>query len=187
MDIFSRIETIVKSNINEMLKNSSDPVRTLTAFIDDLIFNHVEVEREAKVLEQEEAKLRSKIDHLQQDISRYGREAESAVKNNDEAKAREFLQQQTELESELENYASILHEQEQVSQDIRSLQAALQDKISYMQQNKTDFMNPEQSEAFKELDRDPLEERFKKLEQETQIQTKLDKLKDNLTPPSNDD
>ena len=91
MGIFSRLGTLFKSNINDMISNSEDPEKMLNQVLVDMKKNLIEAKKQVAVSIADEKRLKKQYEEEQVKGKDWERKAMMAVRAGDDALAREAL------------------------------------------------------------------------------------------------
>jgi phage shock protein A len=96
MGIFSRLGTLFKSNINDMISKAEDPEKMLTQVLSDMQSNLIEAKKQVAVAIADEKRLKKQYEDEQAKAQDWERKAMMAVRANDDNLAREALARKTE-------------------------------------------------------------------------------------------
>ena len=98
MGIFSRLGTLLKSNINDMISKAEDPEKMLNQVLVDMKQQLIEAKKQVAVSIADEKRLRKQSEDEEQKNKDWERKAMMAVRAGDDALAREALARKTEHE-----------------------------------------------------------------------------------------
>lgn len=97
MGIISRIDDILKANINALLDKCEDPAKMIDQTLRDLTQDLAEVKKETANVMADEKAAKRKLDECQEEIDRAGTAAENALKAGNEEDARKILTKKQQL------------------------------------------------------------------------------------------
>ena len=133
MGILGRINTVIKSNLNDVLDKMTDPAKEIDLVIHDM----VESEKKAKLelVDSVAAVKRTekKITPLQEDVDKWLDRARKAVAAGDDDLAREALQQKGTAEKQKADMETILAEQQTYADQLKRSLKGLSLKIKEVQ------------------------------------------------------
>lgn len=119
MSIIKRVQTITSAHLNELLEQSSDPVRT----IDQLLREQREqIDRSDKLYRQmlvHTENLRIRLESAQKLSTRRGEQAELAIKADEDRLARLALQEKMQHEEEAQRYNGLYEDSRQAALELR--------------------------------------------------------------------
>jgi len=98
MGIFSRIGTLIKSNINDMISKAEDPEKMLNQVLVDMKQQLIEAKKQVAVSIADEKRLKKQYEDEQTKAKDWERKAMMAVRANDDNLAREALSRKAEHE-----------------------------------------------------------------------------------------
>jgi len=96
MGIFSRLGTLFKSNINEMITKAEDPEKMLSQVLVDMKKQLIEAKKQVAVSIADEKRLKKQLEDEQTKTKDWERKAMMAVRANDDGLAREALARKSE-------------------------------------------------------------------------------------------
>jgi len=96
MGIFSRLGTLIKSNINDMISKAEDPEKMLNQVLVDMKQQLIEAKKQVAVSIADEKRLRKQYEDEQSKAKDWERKAMMAVRAGDDNLAREALARKTE-------------------------------------------------------------------------------------------
>jgi len=91
MGIFSRIGSLIKSNINDLISKAEDPEKMLNQVLLDMQSSLVDAKKQVAVAIADEKRLQKQLETEQEKSKEWERKAMLAVRANDDALAREAL------------------------------------------------------------------------------------------------
>lgn len=100
MGLFSRIGTLFKSNINDVISKAEDPEKMLNQVVLDMQTQLVEAKKQVAVSIADQKRLEKQRDEQGDLGQEWERKAMLAVRANDEALAREALKRKAEHDSQ---------------------------------------------------------------------------------------
>src|SRR5512144_255958 len=98
MGIFSRLGTLIKSNINDLISKAEDPEKMLNQVLVDMKNQLVEAKKQVAVAIGDEKRLKKQLDDQVAQAREWERKAMLAVQSGDDNLAREALMRQKEHE-----------------------------------------------------------------------------------------
>ncbi len=130
MSIWTKLEEALRANINDLLDRATDPIKQLNLMIDDLKdFRAQQVGRIGKAIAGAKM-VEAGLNEAKESVSRWGRRAKEA---KDDAKAKQSLKQQIQLEKLVATLkVAAKNGQEEVEQ-LKTELAQLDDKIEYLE------------------------------------------------------
>ena len=133
MGILGRINSVIKSNLNDVLDKMTDPAKEIDLVIHDM----VESEKKAKgeLVDSVAAVKRTekKVAPLQEEADRWLKRAKQAVEAGDDELAREALREKAVAEKQVADMETILAEQQTYADQLRSSLRGLSLKIKEVQ------------------------------------------------------
>src|SRR5258708_31074606 len=91
MGIFSRLGSLIKSNINDLISKAEDPEKMLNQVLIDMQSSLVEAKKQVAVAIADEKRLQKQLETEQEKSKEWERKAMLAVRANDDVLAREAL------------------------------------------------------------------------------------------------
>jgi phage shock protein A len=91
MGLFSRLGTLIKSNINDMISKAEDPEKMLNQVLVDMKQQLIEAKKQVAVSIADEKRLKKQYEDEEQKAKDWERKAMMAVRANDDTLAREAL------------------------------------------------------------------------------------------------
>lgn len=217
MSIFGRIKDLVSANINSMLDNAEDPEKMANEYLRQLQQQTYEVKTNVAGAMADETRLRQRMDEQIEEVEKWKRNAETALRKGDETLAREALNRKVQAQKLAEQYeAQYTQQAEQVTalqhglrqletriaetqakreliiakknraQTQRTIQQTMtsvgnvtaMDKLNQLEDRVDDELA--QAEAMAQLEGDSLENRFRELEANSDVDAELEELKRSL-------
>jgi phage shock protein A len=99
MGIFSRLGSLIKSNINDLISKAEDPEKMLNQVLIDMQSSLVEAKKQVAVAIADEKRLQKQLETEQEKGKEWERKAMLAVRANDDGLAREALARKQEHEN----------------------------------------------------------------------------------------
>lgn len=103
MGIFDRMGRVIQSNLNSLLDKAEDEKKLIELNLDEMDEQIKAGHQEVVAAVASEKQLQKKCDELRDDIARWDRRAELALKSGDEPLAREALKQKRRVAGELDH------------------------------------------------------------------------------------
>jgi len=129
MGILSRIVTVIKSNINEMISKSEDPKKMLEQIIMDMNEKLVQAKQEVAASIADEKRLQKAYEQARQNAQNWARKAEIAVDKGDDNLAMEALKRQSSEEDLANQYEQQWLSQKNAVDQLKTALIQLQNKI----------------------------------------------------------
>jgi phage shock protein A len=102
MGIFDRMGKVISSNMNSLLDKAEDDKKLIELTVEEMGEQIKKARQEVISAVAAEKQLKKKVDSLQEDVERWDKRAELAMKGDDEALAREALKQKRRVMAESE-------------------------------------------------------------------------------------
>lgn len=102
MGIFDRMGKVISSNMNSLLDKAEDDKKLIELTVEEMGEQIKKARQEVISAVAAEKQLKKKVDALQEDVERWDKRAELAMKGDDEALAREALKQKRRVMAEAE-------------------------------------------------------------------------------------
>jgi phage shock protein A len=136
MGIFSRLGTLIKSNINDMISKAEDPEKMLSQVLVDMKQQLIEAKKQVAVSIADEKRLKKQYEDEEQKAKDWERKAMMAVRANDDTLAREALARK----GEHDESAAVLQKQWTLQRDavekLKDSLRALNNKIEEAKRKK---------------------------------------------------
>jgi len=136
MGIFSRIGSLFKANINDMISKAEDPEKMLNQVILDMKSQLVEAKKQVAVAIADEKRLQKQYDAEAQNAREWERKAMMAVKAGDDALAKEALVRKAEHDKLAAEYQKQLQLQSDATNKLRGALRGLNSKIGEAERKK---------------------------------------------------
>jgi len=136
MGIFSRIGTLFKSNINDLISKSEDPQKMLSQVVLDMQNQLVEAKKQVAVSIADQKRLEKQRDEQGDLAQEWERKAMLAVRAGDENLAREALKRKAEHEGQLAEFSKQAQLQKDAVDKLKDQLRGLNDKIEEAKRKK---------------------------------------------------
>ncbi len=136
MGIFSRIGTLFKSNINDIISKAEDPEKMLTQVVLDMQTQLVEAKKQVAVSIADQKRLEKQRDEQADLAQEWERKAMLAVRAGDDTLAREALKRKGEHEGQLAEFGQQAKLQKDAVDKLKDQLRALNDKIEEAKRKK---------------------------------------------------
>jgi len=131
MSILSRLSTLIKSNVNDLIDGMQDPGKEIDQMVRDMEDSAREARGEVARCMAEEKGLQKRIEVMAAEARTWEERASAAVRAGDDALAREALQRKATTEAEQAEVAKALQQQsvyvDQLSVGLKALEARVRD------------------------------------------------------------
>jgi len=136
MGIFSRLGTLIKSNLNDLISRAEDPQKMLNQIVLDMQNQLVEAKKQVAVSIADEKRLKKQLDE-QMDLSQeWERKAMMAVRAGDDALATEALKRKQEHDGQAVEFKKQWDLQKQAVDKLKDQLRTLNDKIEEAKRKK---------------------------------------------------
>jgi phage shock protein A len=183
MGILSRINTVIKSNVNAAIDRMTDPAKEIDLLIVDMEKNVKQAKEEVISVAASAKRTGMRCDGLRGELETWQRRAEQAVRAGDDELAREALRERQQKQVELAQAERSLAEQDsyvdQLKQSLKALEArvkevkakkgTLKERARAAKEGRSSLQG---GKAFKDFER--LEDRIEALETEASLSESLD-------------
>ncbi len=136
MGIFSRLGTLIKSNLNDLISKAEDPEKMLNQVLIDMQNQLVEAKKQVAVAIADEKKLRKQADDEKKKADEWERKAILAVKAGEDDLARQALGRQAEHNTILAQYEQQWQMQKAAVDKLKEQLRLLNDKIEEAKRKK---------------------------------------------------
>jgi phage shock protein A len=136
MGIFSRLGTLIKSNLNDLISKAEDPQKMLNQIVVDMQNQLVEAKKQVAVSIADQKRLEKQRDeHL--DLSKeWERKAMLAIRASDDSLAREALKRKSEHDNQHAEFAKQADLQKQAVDKLKDQLRSLNEKIEEAKRKK---------------------------------------------------
>ncbi len=136
MGIFSRLGTLIKSNINDLISKAEDPEKMLSQILTDMKNQLVEAKKQVAVAIGDEKRLKKQWDEQGAQAKEWERKAMMAVHAGDDNLAREALSRQKEHENLSTQFEQQWHLQKDAVDKLKEQLRTLNNKIEEAKRKK---------------------------------------------------
>jgi phage shock protein A len=136
MGIFSRLGTLIKSNLNELISRAEDPQKMLNQIVLDMQNQLVEAKKQVAVSIADEKRLRKQLDEQSELGKEWERKAMMAVRAGDDVLAREALRRKQEHDNQVVEFGKQWELQKQAVDKLKDQLRTLNDKIEEAKRKK---------------------------------------------------
>jgi phage shock protein A len=136
MGIFSRLGTLIKSNINDLISKAEDPEKMLSQVLVDMKNQLVEAKKQVAVAIGDEKRLKKQWDEQVANSKEWERKAMMAVHAGDDNLAKEALMRQKEHEELSNQFESQWHLQKDAVDKLKEQLRTLNSKIEEAKRKK---------------------------------------------------
>lgn len=136
MGIFSRISTVFKSNVNDLISKAEDPEKMLNQLIIDMSEQYNKAKGAVAKSIADEKRLKKSLDDQAAKAADWGRKAELAVSSGDDNLALQALNRKKEYDQLVEQYTQQWQGQKQASDNLKASLRELNNKIEEAKRKK---------------------------------------------------
>jgi phage shock protein A len=136
MGIFSRLGTLIKSNLNDLISKAEDPQKMLNQIVVDMQNQLVEAKKQVAVSIADQKRLEKQRDEQGELSKEWERKAMLAVRAGDDTLAREALRRKTEHDNQLGEFTKQSELQKQAVDKLKEQLRTLNDKIEEAKRKK---------------------------------------------------
>src|ERR1044071_6806546 len=136
MGIFSRLGTLIKSNLNDLISRAEDPQKMLNQIVLDMQNQLVEAKKQVAVSIADEKRLKKQLDEQGELSKEWERKAMMAVRAGDDTLAKEALRRKGEHDNQLGEVAKQSDLQKQAVDKLKDQLRTLNDKIEEAKRKK---------------------------------------------------
>ncbi|MDX2023163.1 MAG: PspA/IM30 family protein [Deltaproteobacteria bacterium] len=136
MGFFSRLGTLIKSNLNDLISKAEDPKKMLDQLVMDMQSQLVDAKKQVAVSIADEKRLKKQFDEQTELAAEWERKAMIAVRAGDDALAREALKRKTEHESQSAEFGKQWELQKAAVEKLKEQLRTLNDKIEEAKRKK---------------------------------------------------
>ncbi len=129
MGLFSRLGTLIRSNINELINRAEDPEKMLNQVLVDMKSQLVEAKKQVAVAIADEKRIKKQYEQESAKAAEWERKAMLAVKAGDDSLARAALQRKADHEEVAEQLKQQWEAQKQAVEQLKEALRALDGKI----------------------------------------------------------
>jgi phage shock protein A len=136
MGIFSRLGSLIKSNLNDLISKAEDPQKMLNQIVVDMQNQLVEAKKQVAVSIADQKRLEKQRDEQSELSKEWERKAMLAVRSGDDTLAREALRRKTEHDNQLGEFSKQSDLQKQAVDKLKEQLRTLNDKIEEAKRKK---------------------------------------------------
>jgi phage shock protein A len=136
MGIFSRLATLIKANLNDLISRSEDPEKMLEQIVLDMNTQLLEAKKQVAVSIADEKRLRSQADQQKALMADWEKKAMLAVRASNDELAREALARKKEHTALVEQFEQQWQKQKQAVDQLKLALRALNSKIEEAKRKK---------------------------------------------------
>jgi phage shock protein A len=136
MGIFSRLGTLIKSNLNDLISRAEDPQKMLNQIVLDMQNQLVEAKKQVAVSIADEKRLKKQLDEQGELSKEWERKAMLAVRQGDDGLAKEALRRKGEHDAQVGEYSKQWELQRQAVDKLKEQLRSLNDKIEEAKRKK---------------------------------------------------
>jgi phage shock protein A len=136
MGIFSRLGTLIKSNLNDLISKAEDPQKMLNQIVVDMQNQLVEAKKQVAVSIADQKRLEKQRDEQNELSKEWERKAMLAVRAGDDVLAREALRRKGEHDHQLGEFSKQSDLQKQAVDKLKDQLRTLNDKIEEAKRKK---------------------------------------------------
>jgi phage shock protein A len=129
MGILGRINTVIKSNVNQLLDRMTDPAKEIDLLIIDMEENLKKAREEVVSCTASSKRAAMNCQKLQEEVDQWQRRAEQAVRAGEDALAKEALERKMSSDHQLADARRAADEQEAYAHQLKDSLKALEEKI----------------------------------------------------------
>jgi len=136
MGIFSRLGTLIKSNLNDLISKAEDPQKMLNQLVLDMQNQLVEAKKQVAVAIADEKRLKKQWDEQIELSNEWERKAMLAVRAGDDGLAKEALARKSEHDSQQAEFGKQWDAQKKAVEALKEQLRTLNDKIEEAKRKK---------------------------------------------------
>jgi len=136
MGIFSRLGTLIKSNLNDLISKAEDPEKMLNQVLVDMRNQLIEAKKQVAVAIADEKRLKKQLDQELATAGEWERKAMLAVRAGDDGLAKEALVRKQEHDGLLAQFQQQWDQQREAVERLKDALRALNAKIEEAQRKK---------------------------------------------------
>src|SRR5882757_7525399 len=136
MGIFSRLGTLIKSNLNDLISKAEDPQKMLNQIVVEMQNQLVEAKKQVAVSIADEKRLKKNWDEQVELSAEWERKAMLAVRGSDDALAKEALVRKTEHDKQQVEFEKQWRLQKDAVEKLKEQLRTLNDKIEEAKRKK---------------------------------------------------
>jgi phage shock protein A len=136
MGIFSRLGTLIKSNLNDLISRAEDPQKMLNQIVLDMQNQLVEAKKQVAVSIADEKRLKKQLDEQVELSKEWERKAMTAVRAGEDNLAKEALRRKSEHDTQIAEFNKQWDLQRQAVDKLKDQLRSLNDKIEEAKRKK---------------------------------------------------
>jgi phage shock protein A len=136
MGIFSRLGSLIKSNLNDLISKAEDPQKMLNQIVVDMQNQLVEAKKQVAVSIADQKRLEKQRDEQSELSKEWERKAMLAVRSGDDTLAKEALRRKGEHDNQLGEFVKQADLQKQAVDKLKDQLRTLNDKIEEAKRKK---------------------------------------------------
>jgi phage shock protein A len=129
MGFFSRLTTLIKSNLNDLINQAEEPEKMLEQVLIDMRGQLIEAKKQVAIAIADEKKLFRQAEKEREAAAEWEKKAMLAVKAGDDSLAKEALRRYKQIATGAEQYAQQWEKQKHAIENLKGALRALSDKI----------------------------------------------------------
>lgn len=129
MAFFSRLATLLKSNLNDLINQAEEPEKMLEQVLLDMRAQLIEAKKQVAIAIADEKKLMRQAEKEREAASEWEKKAMLAVKAGDDALAKEALRRQKQIAEAAAQYTQQWEKQKHAIESLKAALRALNNKI----------------------------------------------------------
>jgi phage shock protein A len=183
MGILGRINTVIKSNVNEVLDKMTNPAKEIDLLVYDMEKNLKQAKQEVITSTATAKRTGMRCKELEDEVETWGKRAGQAVRAGDDNLAREALQEKISIAKELEASDTISQEQLSYVAQLKSSLKALEARVKEVKLRKESlkarataakegYSGLKQPKAFEDFNR--MEDKIEAMASEADLTDSLD-------------
>jgi len=137
MGIFSRLSTLLKANINDLISKAEDPEKILNQLIVDMREQLIDAKKQVATAIADEKRLKKQYEKEQKKAQEWEKKAKMAVRAGRDDLAKEALQRKKEHDELAQEYKGQWEAQKNAADKLRSSLRQLNDKIEEAKRKKS--------------------------------------------------
>jgi phage shock protein A len=130
MGLFERVSRIIRANLNALISSAEDPEKILNQTIQDMAEDHYQMRQAVAQAIAAQKRLERQYEQAQQSVEEWHRRAELALRNNNEALAREALVRKKTFAETAQSLKQQLDEQTRQVEMLKTNMTKLESKIA---------------------------------------------------------
>ena len=137
MGIFSRLNTVIKSNLNALVDKAEDPEKLIGQTISEMESEMKKAKRELVTTLGAAKRLKRKADELAEEAEKWEQKAVLALRQGDDELAREALRRKARTLKEFDQVSGQASQQLRAAEEMKATLERVEDKVSDLKARKT--------------------------------------------------